>query len=92
MPPGARNFTTSSNLTPEQLATVMAAANQARKSGKGQFNNVETKELLRIVKERLPIGSDGWQNVADEYNTIAVTHQQMSEREKVSCPLLSLLP
>ena len=73
-------------LMPEQLATVMAAANQARAKGKGQFNNIETKELLRIVKERLPIGSDGWQHVADEYNSIAVTHQQMSEREKVCFP------
>ena len=92
MPPAKVNVATPSPLTPEQVATVMAAANQAGAKGKGQFNIVETKELLQIIKDCLPIGSDGWQQVADEYNTIAVAHPQMSEREKVSVVLFCFFP
>lgn len=89
MQQGKVNPTTPSQLTPYQLVTVMAATNQleVHTKGKGQFNIVETKELCCIIKEHLPIGSDRWQQVANEYNSIAVAHLQMSELEKVSLPL-----
>ena len=42
-----------------QAKALIAREAKAARVG-AQFSNTETKELLRIVKARLPIGSEAW--------------------------------
>jgi hypothetical protein len=69
---------------PSQLSAV-AAVGAAEKKTVVQFTDAETTELLNIIKDKKPIGMDGWREVEAEFNFSSGSHPGFME-----CTSLSL--
>ena len=49
-----------------------------------QFTDAETSKLLNIIKEKKPIGMEGWREVESEFNTHSGSHPGFTEHTSLS--------
>ena len=69
---------------PSQLSVASVAVCSADKKSVVQFTDAETAELLHIIKDKKPIGMEGWREVESEFNTHSGSHPGFTEHTSLS--------